>query len=149
MPVANVMRVVLDTNVWVSGLLWRGAPWRIVRLVEDNRVEVYASAAIITELRHVLSYSRLQPRQREIQQTPDDLVAAVVRLIIPVEPQLVVPVIASDPNDDIFLACALAAGARYLVSGDRHLLDLGQWGDIQIVTVNDFLAQHFPEDASQ
>lgn len=143
------MRVVLDTNIWVLGLLWRGAPWRIVRLVEDHQVTVYASDAIIAELRRVLSYPRLQPRQREMQQTQDDLVAAMANLSIMVAPLVVEPVIVDDPKDDIFLACALAAGVQCVVSGDRHLLALGQWRGMQIMTVNDFLAQHFPANSLQ
>lgn len=137
------MHIVLDTNVWVSGLLWRGAPWHVVQLVEDGRITVYVSVAILDELRRVLHYPRLQPRLRTMSQTADDLVAAIVRLTIVIEPPVIEPVITADHKDDMFLACALAAGAQYLVSGDHHLLDLGQWRGMQIVTVNKFLQREF------
>jgi len=131
------------------GVAWRGAPWRIVRLIEDGLVEAYATEATIAELRRVLQYARLQPRQREMRQTPDTLLSAVMRMSFIIAPVAIQPVITADPKDDIFLACALAAGAQYLVSGDSHLLDLGQWRGIEMVTVNAFLAQHFPEDTTQ
>lgn len=64
-----------------------------------------------------------------------------------VEPDVLKEQITADVDDDIFLACALTVGAKYLVSGDHHLLDLGTWHDIQIVTVNNFLIRHFTEYA--
>jgi predicted nucleic acid-binding protein len=51
----------------------------------------------------------------------------------------------ADP-DDVFLRCALTAEARYIISGDHHLLDLGKYADIPILTVRDFLAREFPEE---
>ena len=50
-------------------------------------------------------------------------------------------VVAADPDDDNFIKCAMAAGATVIVSGDHHLLDLGKYGDIQILTADEFLAQ--------
>jgi predicted nucleic acid-binding protein len=55
------------------------------------------------------------------------------------------PIVTDDPDDDVFLRCAIAAGAAYIVSGDRHLLDIGRYADIPILTVRDFLAQAFPD----
>jgi hypothetical protein len=138
------MQIVMDTNVWVSGLLWRGAPWQMVRLIEDGAIEVYITQEIVSELRRVLHYARLQRRLNEMQQTVDNLITTVVNLTTTVETRGIEPVVLADPNDDMFLSCALFAGVQYLVSGDHHLLDLKEWRGIQIVTVNDFLANHFP-----
>lgn len=138
------MPIVLDTNVWVSGVLWRGTPWRIVQLIEDRRVPACVSFALLTELRHVLDYDRLQPRQHAMQQTATDLVMAVMRMTTIVDAPDIEPVIIADPKDDMVLACALAAAAQYIVSGDHHLLDLGQWRGMQIVTANEFLDREFP-----
>jgi predicted nucleic acid-binding protein len=55
------------------------------------------------------------------------------------------PIVAADPDDDIFLRCASVAGARYVVSGDRHLLDLGEYDRISILSVNEFLDHAFSE----
>ena len=51
----------------------------------------------------------------------------------------------ADPDDDVFLRCAAVAGAAYVVSGDHHLLDLGAYADIPILTVREFLAQEFSD----
>jgi predicted nucleic acid-binding protein len=55
------------------------------------------------------------------------------------------PIVAADPDDDIFLRCAVVAGALYVVSGDHHLLGLGTHVGIPIVTIRDFLANEFPD----
>jgi len=56
------VRIVLDTNIWVSGLLWKGLPWRLLRLAEQKKVELCTAAPVLAELYEVLSYERLQPR---------------------------------------------------------------------------------------
>lgn len=55
------------------------------------------------------------------------------------------PIVTADPDDDVFLHCAVAAGASHVVSGDHHLLGLGQYAGIPILTIRDFLAKEFPE----
>jgi len=57
-------------------------------------------------------------------------------------------IVLADPDDDVFLHCALVAGADYVVSGDRHLLDLGEYGRISILTVDDFLNRAYPDAGS-
>lgn len=138
------MRVILDTNIWVSGLLWKGAPWQVIRLAEDGQIDIYASLDIMTELRNVLLYPHLKARQETLKKQARDLFISVLHLVTIVEPEHIEPVIPADPKDDILLACALTAGAQYLISGDKHLLNLGIWHGIQMVTVNKFLDEEFP-----
>ncbi len=68
------MRVVIDTNIWISGLLWRGLPWKLLRLAESKRVEICASPEMLAVLAEVLSYDRLQPRIEELRIVPADVV---------------------------------------------------------------------------
>lgn len=138
------MRVVLDTNVWISGLLWRGLPWRLLRLAEAGEIEPCMAPAMLEELAEVLAYPRLQPRLAELELTDSDLIAYVLSLASFYEPASSEPVIAADPDDDIFLHCAAIASADWVVSGDLHLLELGSYGRVTILTVRDFLAAHFP-----
>jgi predicted nucleic acid-binding protein len=56
-----------------------------------------------------------------------------------------VKAVLADPEDDVFVSCALNAGATYLVSGDQHLLELGQYAGVKILTVREFLEREFPE----
>jgi putative PIN family toxin of toxin-antitoxin system len=141
------MKIVLDTNVWISGLLWKGSPARLLRLAESNQFEICSSDAIFTEFERVLGYARIQRQLQKLRLSQSEVVEFALKLIkvFITDPKILKNEVAADPDDDMFLACALSVGAQYLVSGDRHLLDMEEWRGIQIVTVKDFLAQHFPE----
>lgn len=139
------MRIVVDTNVWVSGLLWRGLPWDILHLAETGQVELCMAPAMLAELAEVLSDERLKPRWEELGLCLADLVVYAGNLAIVVEIAGGEPIVSADPDDDKFLRCALEAGAVYVVSGDRHLLDLREYEGIPIVSPRDFLAREFPK----
>jgi putative PIN family toxin of toxin-antitoxin system len=134
------MRVVIDTNIWISGMLWRGAPWRLLRLAERGEIDLCVSPSMLSELAVVLSYERLQPRIAQLGLTSEELVAYALSLATIFEVPQGEPIVVADPDDDIFLHCAIASGAACVVSGDRHLLDLGQYEQIPVVSVNEFLA---------
>ena len=138
------MRGVIDTNVWVSGLLWTGPPWQILCLLEQKRIEAFATVSMLQELETVLHYPRLQSRRQELGLEIADLLAYATALVSLVELQRIDPVVLADPDDDVFVNCAVAVRAIYLISGNRHLLDLKQWQGILVVTPQAFLAQEFP-----
>ena len=134
------MRIVIDTNIWVSGLLWKGAPWRLLKLAETGKVQLCIAYPMLLELEEVLRYGRLQPRLQKLQQTPDQLVAYALNLSMLFDvSHTTTPIVEDDPDDDIFILCALEAGADYLVSGDKHLLRLGSYQTVNIITVTVFL----------
>ena len=142
------MRVVIDTNVWVSGLLWRGMPWRLLGLAEAGQVEICAAATALIELARVLDYEQLQPRIRELGLETADIVAYAANLATIFDVPAGELIVLADPNDDVFLRCAVGAGAAYVISGDQHLLALGEHAGIPVVTVRDFLAREFPAAAT-
>jgi putative PIN family toxin of toxin-antitoxin system len=139
--------VVIDTNLWVSGLLWRGMPWRLLRLAERGRVTLCMAPAMVAELAEVLTYERLQPRLQQLGLTPAALIAYVLNVasIFEVPESKKASIVVADPDDDVFLRCAVVAGAAYVVSGDHHLLDLENYAGVPIITVRDFLAREFPD----
>jgi len=139
------VRIVIDTNIWISGLLWRGAPWELLCLAEADRVTLCATPSILAELAQVLSYERLQLRLGQLGLTPAEVVGYAMNLASVFEVPEGDAIVLADPDDDVFLRCAQAAEASYVVSGDRHLLDLGTYAGIPILTVRDFLTQEFPE----
>jgi hypothetical protein len=139
------VRIVIDTNIWVSGLLWRGAPWRLLRLAEEGQIELCVSPGALVELVEVLSHERLQPRLRELQLSSADVIVYVAHRASFFEVSEGAPIVAADPDDDVFLRCAEAAHAAYVVSGDRHLLNVGTYAGIPIVTVRDFLTKEFAD----
>jgi len=140
------MRVVLATNIWVSGLLWRGLPWSLLRLAALGQVVPCMAPEMLGELAGVLAYERLRPRLQSLRLEAADLVSYAMSLTtffdVPSGPIIV----SADPDDDIFLRCATVANAVYVVNGDQHLLALKSYAGIAIMTVHDFLAAEFPEE---
>lgn len=129
------MRIVLDTNVVLSALLWRGPPYRLLEAAQQReKVELFFSAALSEELAEVLLRPVPATRLAIIGRTARDVLADYVDTADLVTPLEVPPVIAADPDDDHVIAAAVAAGADLVVSGDRHLLTLGTHQSIRIVT---------------
>ena len=122
---STAMRVVLDTNIVVSALIWGGTPYRLLQLAQAGEIEILASPWLIAELTDVLSRTHLAARITEQNISPEMLVAnyrSLVRLVSPIE---VPTVVIDDPDDDNVLACAIAGDANLIVSGDKHILGLG------------------------
>jgi putative PIN family toxin of toxin-antitoxin system len=127
------VRLVLDTNTVISALLWHGAPRRLLHSAHSDIVQLYTSLPLLIELDDVLRRSKFQVRLHQVQVTADELALGYAALAITVEPMAIPPVILADPDDDAVLACALAAKAEAVVSGDGHLLQLGAYSTIPIL----------------
>lgn len=141
------MRLVVDTNLWISGLLWRGLPWRLLQLAEQGEVELCSTPPMLAELAEVLAYPKLAPRLQQLGLTAAELTERAANLASIWDAPEVAgpPIVAADPDDDIFLHCASAARADIIFSGDGHLRDLGQYAGIPIMTVYNFFADVFPD----
>lgn len=130
----NAMRLVVDTNIVVSALLWGGPPRRILDAARVQQVSLYTSPALLAELDKVLARAKLAHRFDLVGKTPAATIEGYRALatLVAAEP---LPTAASrDPDDDHVIACAIAARAEIIVSGDRDLLDLGRYGDIRILS---------------
>lgn len=127
------MRLVLDTNTVISGLLWGGPSGQLIDAAETQGIELACSTALLAELEGVLSRPKfarqLVRRGLRVADLFDGYAALVVH-VIPAETQRV----CRDPDDDHVLACALAARADAVVSGDGDLLTLGSHQGIPILT---------------
>lgn len=128
------MRLVLDTNVVVSGLLWHGPPRQVVDAARTGKVSLFTTAELLEELQDVLSRPKFAKRLAEAGVTAEALVLGYAALAALVQPADIKAVIATDPDDDAVLACAVAAQAEAIASGDPHLLQLGQFQEIPIVS---------------
>lgn len=129
------MRIVLDTNVVLSALLWRGTPYQLLAtLHQRSNVQLYSSTALIEELTDVLSRDAATKRLALIGRSARDVLSDYIAAIEIVEPVIVPQVILADADDDHVLAAAVTARADMIVSGDRkHLLPLGSHQGIAIV----------------
>jgi uncharacterized protein len=127
-------RVVLDTNVYISAVMFGGLPGSLLDLALLRAFTFIISPALLDELHEKL--------QAKFEMSPED--AAFLRSRLEsvaqvVEPRETLRVIAEDPDDDRVLECAVKGEADVIVSGDRHLLKLGNYQGISIVTVRQFL----------
>ena len=127
------MRVVLDTNVVVSGFLWGGVPRQLLQAARENRLRLFTSTPLLLELTDILGRAKFARKLAAAQLSIDQLVERYALLATVVHPAAIAPTILDDPDDDQVLACALAAKAEIIVSGDRHLRDLQEHQGIRIV----------------
>ncbi|RLC72289.1 MAG: putative toxin-antitoxin system toxin component, PIN family [Chloroflexi bacterium] len=137
------MRVVLDTNTIISGLLWFGKPRKLIDLAEAGSITVCTSPDLLRELREVLIRPKLSGRLAAVGSSAEEVVEQFAALAQVVEVSVSVTVITADPDDNNVLSCALAAQADYIVSGDRHLLDLASYEGVEILDAAQFLVKVF------
>ena len=133
-------RVVLDTDVLVSGLVARlGVPRQILDAWVEGCFTLVTSLYLVEELVHVLSYPRIAKRLRISSEEVEALLAALLSQAEVVPGHLCLPGVTRDPKDDSVVACAKEGQADCIVSGDQDLLVLGEYEGIQVVTPRQFM----------
>jgi len=128
------VKVVLDTNVFVSGVFFSGIPGKILEAWRDGRVTLVTSPKILDEYRRVGDF--LSTRHEGVDLQPFLSLVATAGFVVQ-DTDLPHPV-SDDPDDDKFLACARASGAEVVVSGDRHLIGVSGWRGIEVLTPRKF-----------
>lgn len=129
-------RWVVDTNVVVSALLWRGTPGRLIELaVEEQAVQLFTSRALLAELAATLVKKKLTKYVAATGMTADQLLANYRLVATTVAVRNLDVRVSRDVDDDDVLACAMAAHADLIVSGDEGLLVLKAFAGVPIVTV--------------
>lgn len=143
------MRVVLDTNVVVSGYLSEhGVPAKILGLWKNQVFDLLVSETILTEYSRVLRYDHLVALHHLSDTQVRELLDQFREFAIVIDsvPELVH--VSVDKDDDKFIACAIAGSAEYVVSGDPDLLNVGHYAGIQILTPNAFVTLLTTEDVA-
>jgi hypothetical protein len=134
----SVTRAVLDTNVLISALLFTGPPSRLVSGWQAGQFRLIVSAEIVDEYVRVLAYPKFELTNAEIRWLIEEEVLPYAETVR-VKPSEVHEL--RDPDDAKFVTSALSAGVKWLVSGDRDLLDLHRVESVEIISVTSFL-QH-------
>lgn len=138
------VRLVLDTNIVVSGLIWGGVPRSLLDLARDGHTTLLTSSVLLDELADVLSRDKLAAMLASREITPASLMQRYGMLARLVTPQTVERTV-RDADDDVVIATALAAQADAIVTGDNDLLVLHPWRGIQILNAADALNQAITE----
>lgn len=131
------MRVVLDTNVVASALLWGGTPERLIELAGEGRLECFTSAALLSELSGILGRAKFAAKLKQGNLSAGEIVARYREIAETIEAAAIEEAALRDPDDAAVLACALAARADAIVSGDDDLHALGNYQGIPVLSPAD------------
>lgn len=132
------MRIVLDTNVFVSGVFFSGPPYQILVAWGDGKFQVAISPEILDEYHRVGEILAQNHPGVELKPMLDFMIRQAMIFTAP--PLL--EAVCEDPDDDKFLACALASESPVIVSGDKHLLKMARYQEIEIMKTRDFVEKY-------
>jgi uncharacterized protein len=131
------MRILLDSNVVFSGVLWTGATHRLLQILSQREdITLWTSPKLLGELFEILVRPSKAKYLTKIDTTPSQVLADYMAIVHIVEPKTVPHIIPNDPDDDHVLAAAVTANADLIISGDEDLINLANYQGINIVTVN-------------
>ena len=129
-----ILRVTADTNVYISGLNFGGKPRAVLEAARRGEIELALSPPIMAEIARILTHKF---------KWPENDLAEISRQLrsftFPVEPNLLLDVIADDASDNRIIECAVTSSSEYIVSGDAHLIGLKEYAGIRIVNPSTFL----------
>lgn len=131
------MRIVLDTNVLISGVFFGGFPRKILGSIIDRKMTAFATTEIVNEYEEIVQ-EMIDRKQGHINKT---ILVPLIKAMEIIEPSSHIE-ICRDPDDDKFLECAKDSHALYIVSGDKDLLVIGKYENIRIVTAKEFCEKY-------
>ena len=134
----EITRVVIDTNVVVSALLFGGVPGKLIPLWKSGRIRALATKEMIEEYLRVLAYPKFELSEEEINYSLYQEILPYFEIVRTKPGPMIVE---EDPSDDMFIRCAEAGRANTIISGDQHLLNLKSYGKVKILNPSQFLKQ--------
>ncbi len=129
-----MIRLTYDTNIYISGVFWRGNPRKLIEKAIGKEVELFVSKHILNELGTVL-----QRDFKASERSTEQIITNILKISRLIEVRTRVDAIKRDPEDNKILACAVESKSEYLVSGDVHLHELKEYKGIKIVTASEML----------
>jgi putative PIN family toxin of toxin-antitoxin system len=128
------MKIVIDTNIYISAIFWGGKPREVLDLGRSGEMLIFISPEIESEIAEKLS-KKFTLKKDEIKNVLLDLSTFTIPTLV----TLHVEAVPEDPEDNKFIECALTCKANYIVSGDRHLLQLKEYAGIKILKASEIL----------
>lgn len=129
-----MLRVVVDTNVYISAIFWGGKPRRVIDLGRDGKIQIFTSEDIEQEI--------LDKLTTKFGLNSDDagrVMADFSTFTKPIRVSRRIHVVTDDSDDDKFIECAVECGAEFIISGDKHLLKMKRYKGIDIINAATFL----------
>ncbi|MBN1694508.1 putative toxin-antitoxin system toxin component, PIN family [candidate division WOR-3 bacterium] len=133
-----MFKVVFDTNVLISAILFGGSPRKCLELAIEGEIELYISKEIISEIEGVLAREKFNIAEENIRY----IISSLDSIAELVSPKIKLDIIKKDPQDNTLLECAIESEADFIISGDAHLLELSEFRKIKILKPADFLKQY-------
>lgn len=134
------MRITVDTNVLVSGTFWSGDSFRILDLVDKGEIELVLSDEILDEYYDVVDRDEIIDKIMDKKLITSAIADKVISNSVLIEAKEKFYIVKEDPDDNEVINCAFAGKVNYIVSQDRHLLDLREFMRIKIVDPREFLS---------
>lgn len=138
-------KVVLDTNVLISATFWKGDSFKIVELVDQKKITNYMSKETIAEYSRILRSDEIIEKIKDKDLIASQTVQKVISMSEIVEPKRSISAVEDDPDDDKFIEVAVECEADYIVSQDKHLLQLEGFEGIEILKPEEFLGRYHSE----
>lgn len=132
------MRIVLDTNVFISGIFFSGPPYRILQAWRAGHVRLVLSPEIFDEYQRVAGELHKQFPAVDLSRMLELIVVEAEMCQVDPLPEKV----CADPDDDKFIACALSSDSKLIVSGDKHLLDVNGYRGVEVLKPRMFVDKH-------
>lgn len=138
--IKSKMKVVLDTNIWLSAIFWKGEASKIIENCERNNILIIITEQILSEILDVLNKGEkfqkfINSRNQEIE----DLIRTILKIAILKESKIKLEIVKEDPKDNIILEAALAGKVDYIISYDKHILNMLEFRRIKILNPKGFL----------
>ena len=133
------MKITADTNVLVSATFWHGASDKVMSKAEAKEIQLILSQEIIEEYGKVLQYKEIQDKIKDKKLEMKLTLKKIASIAIIIAPNEKVIMVKDDPDDNKILECAKAGNVNYIISKDTHLLRLGQFENIPILTPEEFI----------
>lgn len=134
------MRIVLDTNVWLSAIFWEGEASKIIEACEKKQIEILITEDIILEITSVINKEeKFQKFIEDREENIEGLIRTILSIATLIESKTNLDLIKEDPKDNIILEAALDGKVDHIISYDKHVLNMIEFRNINILKPDEFL----------